>query len=103
MLIDPRELKRAALVGLHYERQRIDAMIQCLERELGADASTAEAPRRKRRMSAAGRRRIAAATKARWAAYRKAKEAPKSEPRAAAKPKPAKKAAAKTMAAKAVA
>lgn len=89
MPIHDRELKRAALVGLHHERLRIDAMIERLEREVGEDVPGTEGPRLKRRMSAAGRRRIAAATKARWAAYRKAKKAARRQARAAGKPKAA--------------
>lgn len=56
-------------------------------------------PKRKRRLSAAGRRRIAEATKKRWAAFHAAKEAPGAKKsaveKAAVKKSTAKKAARK--------
>jgi hypothetical protein len=92
MPIHDRELKQAALVGLHHERQRMDELIARLERELEggvikATRSEPEPTRRKRRLSAAGRARIVAVLKKRWAAVKNT---------AVAKPKATKKAAATT-------
>jgi hypothetical protein len=98
MSIDPRELKEAALIGLRHERQRIEELIQRLQRELGTGAEASPTVPRKRQMSAEGRKRIIAAVKKRWAAAKAAKavaEAGRSTP------KPTKKAAARKSAAKA--
>lgn len=87
MPIDGRELKQNALVGLRHERQRMDELVARLERELGTDNSAVSAvkPRRKRRLSAAGRANIVAALKKRWAAIRKAKTEAKPKARKATK------------------
>jgi len=93
------ETLAAALRGLEARRARLDAHIAEVRSLLGArpqqPAARAEAPKRKRRMSAAGRRRIATATKKRWADYhqKKAEAAAKAkEPAAVAKaPRPKRK------------
>ena len=58
------QLRQAANI-----KERIDALQQKLNQILGAEVESApgEAPKKKRKMSAAGRRAIAAAAKARWA------------------------------------
>jgi cell division septum initiation protein DivIVA len=73
---------RMALIGFQAERQKIQAKIDEIQRQLSgrnhrAATPVADAPekRGRRRMSAAARRRIAAAQKARWAAYRNQKTA----------------------------
>jgi hypothetical protein len=67
------EVLNAALQGLEAQRARLDAHIAEVKRLLGArpqqPSAPAEAPKLKRKMSAAGRKRIAAATKKRWAEY----------------------------------
>jgi hypothetical protein len=76
------ELLRAALIGLEYERKRLDSMIAGLRARLAggsaSSASNATAGRGssvhpKRRISAAARKRMAAGQRKRWAAFRKAK------------------------------
>ena len=71
-----------ALIGYEAERQKIQAKIADLQRQLNGRAGRAAArvaatpvKRGRRRMSAAARARIAAAQKARWAAYRKKQKA----------------------------
>ena len=75
-------LLQMALVGYEAERQKIQAKIAELQRQLGgrsgrAPTAVADAPakRGRRRMSAAARKRIAEAQKKRWTAYRKKKAA----------------------------
>ena len=69
--LSAQQLRRAA---------NIKDKIQSLENELGrilgdsTKSITAVAPKKKRKMSAAGRRRIAAAQKARWAKIKAAKK-----------------------------
>ena len=62
--ITAQQLRQAANI-----KERIDALQQKLNQILGATVESApgEAPKKKRKMSAAGRRAIAAAAKARWA------------------------------------
>jgi hypothetical protein len=62
------EIKEAALVGLRHRRDELGAQIAELERELRGDQESEPAPRKRRRMSAAGRKRIAEAQRKRWAA-----------------------------------
>lgn len=62
------QLRKAATI-----REKIDALQAQLESILGEPvAPRAAAPKRKRKMSAAGRARISAASKARWARVRAA-------------------------------
>lgn len=63
---------KMAVVGLEYEKEKIDAGIAEVRRLLGA---AARPMRRRNPISAAGRRRISAAQKKRWAEFRKAKRA----------------------------
>jgi hypothetical protein len=85
------EILMAALQGLEAQRARLDAHIAEVRLLMGArpqqPTAPAEAPKPKRRMSAAGRRRIAAATKKRWAEYhrKKAEAAAKAQGPAAVK------------------
>ena len=71
------EILTAALQGLEAQRARLDAHIAEVRRMLGDRAqqpvARADAPRPKRKMSAAGRKRIAAAQKERWAEYHRQK------------------------------
>jgi hypothetical protein len=62
--ISPRQLRKAADL-----QERIQSLQKELGQLLGGPAETAatKAPKKKRKMSAAGRARIAAAAKARWA------------------------------------
>jgi hypothetical protein len=71
----PLELREAALIGLRHRRDQISSQIRDLERELSESRDAQPAPRKKRRISAAGRRRIAAASRRRWAAYHAQKRA----------------------------
>ena len=77
------EILRYALPHLEQERERIQAQIDHIHRQLGervsapvaaasAGSAAAEAPAKKRVLSAAARKRIAAAQKKRWAEHRKA-------------------------------
>ena len=93
------EILAAALHGLEAQRARLDAHIAEARRLLGArpqePTAPAEAPKPRRKMSAAGRRRIAAATKKRWAEYHRKQAAAGQkarQPAAAAKtPRPRRK------------
>src|SRR5262245_13166319 len=58
---------REQIEGLEQELDRI------VGRELSAPATTTSRPRKKRRLSAAGRARLSAIMKARWASRRKGK------------------------------
>jgi hypothetical protein len=102
------EILAAALQGLEAQRARLDEQITGLKRMMRAgpqkpEAQT-EAPKRKRKMSAAGRRRIVEATKKRWAEFhrQKAEAAAMAESKKASVRGP-KKAAKKKKARKAVA
>jgi len=68
----------AAIEGFEVQKSRIDAKIAELRAMLSGGrtepVATAEKPRKKRRMSAAGRRAIGEATRRRWAAIRAEKE-----------------------------
>jgi hypothetical protein len=88
------EILAAALEGFEVQKRRIDEQIAQLRQMLdgGRSEQASETPKRKRKISAAGKRAIAAATKRRWAAFRAAK--------AAEKPGLAKKGAAKKIAKK---
>jgi peptidoglycan hydrolase CwlO-like protein len=85
------EILAAALVGLEAQRARLDAQIGELKRMMGAGrrepAAATEAPKRRRKLSAAGRKRIVEATRKRWAEYhrKKAEEAKKPARKSAAK------------------
>jgi hypothetical protein len=76
-LID-QSILEAALVGLQAQRDTLDAKIAAVRSQLrtarkdqGAPTpQVVEGPKRRRRMSAAGRKRIADATRKRWATYR---------------------------------
>jgi hypothetical protein len=70
--LTPKQLRKAADI-----KERIETLQEELNQLLGAPIETApaEAPKGKRKMSAAGRARIRAAAKARWAAIRAAKGA----------------------------
>lgn len=65
------QLRRAAGI-----KQKIESLQKRLSRLLGGTDGTA-APRKRRKMSAAGRRKIAAAQKARWAKVKGRKSAAK--------------------------
>jgi hypothetical protein len=81
------ELLTAALAGYQQRLSEIDEKMAAIRRQLGirrdgrrssvaAEATVEEAPpRKRRRMSRAGKARIIAALKKRWAAYHKAQEA----------------------------
>jgi hypothetical protein len=85
------DILRYALPHLEQERDRIQAQIDHIHRQLGQKVSapaaassaapaSAEAPAKKRVLSVAARKRIAAAQKKRWAEHRKAQaKAGKSE------------------------
>jgi hypothetical protein len=72
--LTPTQLRKAADI-----QERIQSLQKGLGQLLGGEVSTpaqsTEAPKKKRKMSAAGRARIAAAAKARWAKIRGAKAA----------------------------
>ena len=71
------EILAAALQGLEAQRARLDAHIAEVRRLLGArpqqPTAPAEAPKSRRKMSAAGRKRISDATRKRWAEYHRKK------------------------------
>jgi hypothetical protein len=75
------EILAAALEGFQAQKRRIDAQMdeirQLLDGSRNQPATAPEAPKRKRKLSAAGRRAIAEATKKRWAAFHAAKQAEK--------------------------
>jgi hypothetical protein len=77
------EILAAALQGLEAQQVRMESQIVEIKRMLGARA---QAPRPKRKMSAAARKRIAAAQTERWAEYHRKKAEPekKAKPPAAA-------------------
>jgi hypothetical protein len=69
---------KMALVGYELEKEKIEAKIREIEKQLGqrrgkpsASAVTAAESPRKRVLSAAARKRIAMAQKKRWAEHRK--------------------------------
>lgn len=71
------EILAAALHGLEAQRARLDTPIAEVRRLLGArlqqPSAPSEAPRPKRKMSAAGRKRMAQAAKRRWAGFHRQK------------------------------
>ena len=97
------EILNAALEGFEAQRARLDVRIAEVRRLLGArpqqPTAPAEAPKPRRKMSAAGRKRISDATRKRWAEYHR-KKAEAATP--AKGPAAGKKAAPKTTAAKKV-
>ena len=97
------EILNAALEGFEAQRARLDVRIAEVRRLLGArpqrPKAPAEAPKPRRKMSAAGRKRISDATRKRWAEYHR-KKAEAATP--AKGPAAGKKAAPKTTAAKKV-
>jgi len=92
------EIIAAAVEGYEAQKARINQKIAELKALLAGDtpeAATPEAPKPKRRLSAAGRRRIIEATKKRWAAVRAAKaQQEKAATKKTARKTPVKKAAA---------
>jgi hypothetical protein len=85
--LTPAQLRKAANI-----KEKIQSLQKELNQILGASASaaTTEAPRKKWKMSAAGKAKIAAAARARWARIKgakspSAKPAPKRKMSAAAK------------------
>jgi hypothetical protein len=75
-------LLEAALIGYQAAAAKLDKAIAEIRQQLGTGAAhaplassstTSSAPRKKHRISAAGRRRIAEAQRKRWAAAKKAK------------------------------
>ena len=84
------DILNAALENLTSKRRQIDEQIAEVRRLLGTrtdgTSDTAEAPARKRRMSAAGRRAIAEAQRRRWA-EKKATAQATSTPAPTKKPK----------------
>lgn len=90
------EIVNAAIEGFEAQKRRIDEQIAELRQMQGAGrvepTAKPEAPKRKRRLSAAGRKAIAEASRKRWAAVKAAKEPQKAAP--------AQKAASKGVAAK---
>jgi len=84
------EIINAAILGFEEQRRHISTQITELRAMLlggpTEPVATPEAPRPKRRLSAAGRRAIATATKKRWAAFHAAKKrAKKAAPKKAAR------------------
>jgi hypothetical protein len=73
-------LLQAALIGYRHQLSEIDAAMADIQKRLGPSSPSTDLtpfPRKKRRLSAAGRKRIIAATKKWWAEYKKAKGAVK--------------------------
>jgi hypothetical protein len=64
------EIIAAALAGFEAQKQQIDSKIAELRNMLDHRDGPAEAPKRKRTVSAASRRRMALAQKRRWAAIK---------------------------------
>ena len=65
------EIITAAIAGFEGQKERIDARIAELRNMLDYRHAGAEAPKRKRKISAASRRRMALAQKKRWAAIKR--------------------------------
>ena len=86
-----RSVLEMAFMGYEAERQKIEAAMVAIRKQLGVRGKSAAGPintagatpRRKRQLSAAALRRISAAQKKRWAAFHKSK-AEKSAPKKAA-------------------
>jgi hypothetical protein len=64
------EIISAAIAGFEAQKQHINSKIAELRNMLDHRDGAAEAPKRKRKISAASRRRIALAQKKRWAAIK---------------------------------
>jgi hypothetical protein len=83
------DILTAAIEGFQAQKKRIDSLISDIKQQLsggrGEPAATEEAPKHRRRMSAAARKRIGAAQRKRWAEARN--QAGATGPAAAAKPK----------------
>jgi hypothetical protein len=75
------QIINAAIFGFEEQKRHIDTQIAELRAMLpggrAEPAATPEAPKRKRKLSAAGKRAIVEATKKRWAAFHAAKAAEK--------------------------
>ena len=75
------QILTAAIEGFEAQKRRIDGQIAELRQMLDGGrtepVTTPKVPKRKRKMSAAGRKAISEATKRRWAAFHAAKEVPK--------------------------
>jgi hypothetical protein len=69
------EIITAALAGFEAQKQQIDSKIAELRNMLDNRDGAAEAPKLKRKISAASRRRMALAQKKRWAAIKGASRA----------------------------
>jgi hypothetical protein len=70
------EIIAAALAGFEAQKQQIDSKIAELRDMLDHRDGAAEAPKRKRKISAVSRRRMALAQKKRWAAIKGQFQAP---------------------------
>jgi hypothetical protein len=81
------EILRMAIVGYESQRQVIASKIADLKSRLDGQQTPVSQPRKKRRLSAAGRRAIIEATKRRWAEFRAAKGTPNKKAVSRAKPK----------------
>ena len=68
------QISTAKLQRILAVKKQIDRLEAQLEKLAGAASPAAAAPRKRRRMSAAGRKRISEAAKARWARLRAAKK-----------------------------
>jgi hypothetical protein len=90
--IDDPLLIKAALIGLQQMKADIDSKMSDLQQRLGIGTNTSDgptpgkAPRKRRRLSAAGRANIVAALKKRWAARRKEEAKPARKKTAARRP-----------------
>jgi hypothetical protein len=83
MKLTDRVTLEMALIGYEAERQKIDAAMAAIRKQVDGHAAAPVvdgARRPKRAMSAAARRRIAAAQRKRWAAFH-AEKKPKTAPR----------------------
>jgi len=83
------DILTAAIEGFQAQKKRIDSLISDIKQQLSGGRAepdaTADAPKRRRRMSAAARKRIGAAQRKRWAEAKNQAEA--TAPAAASKPK----------------
>ena len=73
-----KEILTAAIDGFEAQKKRLDEQIaelrQILNPGVASEAAAPARPKRKRRLSAAGRKAIAEAVRKRWAAIRAAKK-----------------------------
>jgi hypothetical protein len=83
------DILTAAIEGFQAQKKRIDSLISDIKQQLSGGRSepdaTADAPKRRRRMSAAARKRIGAAQRKRWAEAKS--QTGTTAPAAAPKPK----------------